>query len=550
MLGIHEAMARIADGILFDAAPLALLAVDPKNGSIVRANARAAAVLKTDPGELLGKPVFELFDPACKPALEALLSDADACGPGFPVAVASAGAPEHELFVTCSRASVDGEDVVVLGVVSAVEVASAGAASIHADRRAVLSALMEHVARVHGAVWVLFADVDRFRRVVDEVGHIGAERVLAAVFQRVAQTLRGSDLLVRFGADELVAVLGGCGSEREAQEMARAVAESSHEPHAVEGRSVHATLSVGVARARAGEPIEETLRRAEIAARAAKAGGPGRWRAYDPALAKGADEARRLSTALQKALEQAEFTLHYQPVIDIRRRAVVGAEALIRWDRPGRGLVMPGEFIGVAEDTGLISDIGAWVIHEACRQMREWSADGLDGVWVSMNVSARQLRTGEVVEHLSAALADTGVEPARCVLEVTETAILEDPDVAFEVLEAVRGRGARVALDDFGTGYSSLSRMRDMPFNELKIDRSFLQAIDVHARDAALVAAMVALAHSFESCAIAEGVETHDQLSYLKALKCDMAQGYVFSRPVPPSAFASLAAGGAGWFGG
>jgi EAL domain-containing protein (putative c-di-GMP-specific phosphodiesterase class I) len=179
--------------------------------------------------------------------------------------------------------------------------------------------------------------------------------------------------------------------------------------------------------------------------------------------------------------------------------------------------------------------------------MREWAHEGLDDVWVSVNVSARQLRSGEVVEHVREAIADTGVRPDGCVLEVTETAIVEDPETAAEVLRTLREMGARVALDDFGTGYSSLSRMRDMPFSELKIDRSFLKQIDTHAQDAALVAAMVALAHSFDSLAIAEGVETPEQLGYLKALKCDMAQGFVFSRAVPPNAFKEFAAAGPSW---
>lgn len=457
---------------------------------------------------------------------------------------------DGDLFLACSRTSIAGREAVVLGIVSPVDIASAGASSIQADRRAVLAALAEHASRADGPVWLMFADVDRFRRVVEEVGLVEADRVLGSVFRRLAGVLRGSDLLVRFGADEFVALLTGRARESEAHETAGEAAESSHEPHEVAGKRVLATLGVGISSVEAGEPMEAAVRRAEIAARAAKADGPARWRAYDPALARERDEAARLARALREALQREEFTLHYQPVVDIRRRAIVGAEALIRWNHPSRRLVMPGDFIGAAEASGLITEIGAWVIHEASRQMREWDSSGLDHLWLSVNVSARQLRSGAVAEHVDAALADTGVDPGRLVLEVTETAILEDPDVAFEVLEAVRARGVRVALDDFGTGYSSLSRMREMPFNELKIDRSFLQSVDVRARDAALVAAMVALAHSFESSAIAEGVETHDQLSYLQALKCDMAQGYVFSRPVASHAFAALVGGGAGWIGG
>lgn len=541
-------MAYRADTVLFDAAPLGLLAVEPATGAVVRANPRAATLLRADLSSLPGASVFDLFGSASRETVEALLSDS--CSPDFPVVVTSAGGSERELLLTCSRVVTQDGEIAVLGIVSTVDVASAGASSVHADRRAVLAALAEHAERAGSPTWLLFADVDRFRRVVDDVGHAEAERVLASVFQRAVRALRGSDLIVRFGADEFVALLAGRREEREVREAARRVVDSSREAFEAAGRRVQATLTVGIAQVEDGAPIEEAVKRAEAAARAAKSGGPGRWRVYDPDLARELGQAEQLVRALREALERGEFVLHYQPVIDISRQAIVGAEALIRWDHPQRGLVMPGEFIGAAEESGLISDIGAWVIHEACRQMREWRSSGLEPLWVSVNVSARQLRTGEVVGHLGAALADTGVEPERCVLEVTETALLEDPELAYEVLEAVRAKGARVALDDFGTGYSSLSRMRDMPFNELKIDRSFLQAVDVHARDAALVAAMVALAHSFQSSAIAEGVETHDQLSYLKALKCDMAQGYVFSRPLAPEAFERLAVSGAGWIGG
>ncbi|MDI6711659.1 MAG: EAL domain-containing protein [Anaerosomatales bacterium] len=541
-------MAHHADTVLFDAAPLGLLAVEPATGAIVRVNTRAASLLRADPASLAGASVFDLFDPASREAVAALLSDT--CSPDFPAAVTLADGRERELFLTCSRAVVEGRELAVIGIVSAADIASSGASSVHADRRAVLAALEEHVERAGRPAWLLFADIDRFRRVVDDVGHVEAERVLASVFQRIARALRGSDLIVRFGADEFLALLSDRTEEREAREAAQRVVDSSQEAFEAAGRHVQATLTVGIAQVENGVPIEEAVKRAEAAARAAKSGGPARWRVYDPDLAREIGRAEQLVGSLRAALERAEFVLHYQPVIDISRQAIVGAEALIRWDHPQRGLVMPGEFVAAAEESGLISDIGAWVIHEACRQMREWSSSGLESIWVSVNVSARQLRTGEVVGHLSAALADTGVEPERCVLEVTETALLEDPDVAYEVLEAVRAKGARVALDDFGTGYSSLSRMREMPFNELKIDRSFLQSVDVHARDAALVAAMVALAHSFQSTAIAEGVETQDQLSYLKALKCDMAQGYVFSRPLAPDAFVRLAVSGAGWIGG
>jgi diguanylate cyclase (GGDEF)-like protein len=463
------------------------------------------------------------------------------------VVAAPATAPSAQLLVSASSPAGAGS-VVVLSLIPVTDVTTGSLLSLRESRRSALAALKAAAAQRPARSWLMFVDVDRFRSVVAQVGHIEAESVLDRIGVRLREALGPDDVLVRFGADEFVAVLVATGGARDAEARAARVVHAASEPHTLGAYRVQTTVSVGLAALEDGlADIEAALKRAEAAAQAAKADGRARYRVFDPELAQQEDAAADIADGLRQALERGELVLHYQPVIDVRKRAVAGAEALVRWERPGHGFVMPGTFIPVAEQTGLISDIGAWVIHEACRQMREWADEGLDGLWVSVNVSARQLRSGEVIEHLRDATADTGLRPDRCVLEVTETAIVEDPETAAEVLRDLRRLGARVALDDFGTGYSSLSRMREMPFSELKIDRSFLRQIDTHAQDAALVAAMVALAHGFDSIAIAEGVETADQLSYLKALKCDMAQGFVFSRAVPPDAFRGFVAAGPSW---
>ncbi|MCL4078216.1 EAL domain-containing protein [Coriobacteriia bacterium Es71-Z0120] len=533
------------DTTVFDAAPCGLLAVDRATGAIVRANRRAASLLGVDEDALSAANLHELFAERDRDAAEAFLRADN--GPSAPVVVRSASGAAAEIVVSASHAVHAGRSVVVLALLPVADAAGGAPLSLHESRRSALSAL-EAASRVLERPWLMFVDVDRFRSVVAQVGHVEAEAVLDATSARLREALSPRDALVRFGADEFVALLDAPGGAREAEETAERVLRVTSEPCTIGQHRVRATVSIGLAALEgAPEHIEIALARAEAAAQAAKAAGRARYRVFDPMLAEQAEQAADISEGLRQALERGELVVHYQPVIDVHRRTVAGAEALLRWERPGHGLVMPTTFIPVAERTGLISDVGAWVIHEACRQMRQWAHEGLDDVWVSVNVSARQLRSGEVVEHVRDAIADTGVRPDRCVLEVTETAIVEDPDTAAEVLRILRGMGARVALDDFGTGYSSLSRMRDMPFSELKIDRSFLKQIDTHAQDAALVAAMVALAHSFDSLAIAEGVETAEQLGYLKALKCDMAQGFVFSRAVPPNAFKEFAAADPSW---
>lgn len=530
---------------VFDSAPCGLLAVDRATGTIVRANRRAVALLGVDEQEVSVADIRALFAEKDRDSIEALLHPGEELR--SPIVATPIDGAGGEIAVSASSSHA-GLGIVVLALLPMADVAMCAPLSAYASRRSTLSALA-NAARDMRRPWLMFVDVDRFRSVVAQVGHAEAETVLDGIGARLTGMLTTGDVLTRFGADEFVMLLDATGGAQEAEAAAgRVVRVVMSEPYTVGRQRVHATVSVGLAAIEdASAGVEESLTRAETAARAAKAAGRARYRVFDPALAEQAEQIADISEGLRRALARDELVLHYQPVIDVRRRAVAGAEALLRWDRPGHGLVMPMTFIPIAEQTGLISDIGAWVIHEAGRQVRDWAGQGVDDVWVSVNVSARQLRSGEVVEHLRDAVADTGLHPDKYVLEVTESAIVEDPETAVEVLRTLREMGARIALDDFGTGYSSLGRMRDMPFTELKIDRSFLRYIDARAQDAALVAAMVALAHGFESLAIAEGVETPEQLRYLRVLKCDMVQGFAFSRAVPPDAFKQFVSAGPSW---
>ncbi|MBC7265497.1 MAG: bifunctional diguanylate cyclase/phosphodiesterase [Coriobacteriia bacterium] len=511
----------------------------------MRANRRATSLLAHDGQSLEGADAIGLFAEPQRDAVRGLLESSGE--PGGSAVARAAALPEREMLVSASAAGDPSEDVVVLSLVPVADLVKGREISGSASRRDALAILESAVSRAV-TPWLMFVDVDRFRSVISQLGHVEAESLLDAIAVRLRDAAGPHGTLVRFGGDEFVAVAACPDGAKTADAVAQRLVQAASEPYTVGAHRVHVTVSVGAAAVEDGPAdVSQALSRAEAAARAAKAAGRGRHRLFDPVMAQEEEVAADVAQGLQSAMERGELVLHYQPVIDVRDRAVAGAEALVRWERPGHGLVMPAAFIPIAEKTGLISDIGAWVIHEACKQVREWEQAGIGGLWVSVNVSARQLRSGEVVEHVREAMKGSRVRADRCVLEVTETALVEDPEIASEVLREVRALGVRVALDDFGTGYSSLSRMREMPFDKLKIDRSFLQGIDVHAQDAALVAAMVALAHSFDSNAIAEGVETVDQLSYLKALKCDMVQGFVFSRPVPPDAFKEFVSAGPSW---
>jgi diguanylate cyclase (GGDEF)-like protein len=414
-----------------------------------------------------------------------------------------------------------------------------------ANRSHLLVALDEALdaARAGGrGVAVLFLDVDRFKAVNDTWGHSVGDRLLTAVGERLLRPLRPGDVLARVGGDEFVVAAPGVGSPDAARSLAARLAAELVDELDLGVCRVRVSASVGVLHTDGldGTTAEDLLRDADIAMYRAKEDG-GAIATFDAGMR--ADVARRvdLETALDRVAERDELRLFHQPVVELGSGRLVGFEALLRWERPGVGLVPPLEFIPVAEDTGAIVDIGRWVLEEGCRQLAAWDDElGLDRrLTLAVNLSARQLRDPDLVDAVAGALMRAGVAPERLVLEITESVMLEDTGVD-DVLGALRDLGVRLAADDFGTGYSSLSYLKRYPIGQVKIDRSFVAGLGVDPDDEGIVAAILAMARALDLEVVAEGIETDVQRRRLQALGCDHAQGYLFAAPLPPAAARAL----------
>jgi diguanylate cyclase (GGDEF)-like protein len=382
---------------------------------------------------------------------------------------------------------------------------------------------------------VLLVDLDGFKQVNDTLGHDAGDQLLQEVAQRFNDVVRGSDTVARFGGDEFALLLEEI-VDHEAVGLAQRLLERLAAPVAVAGREVILGASVGIVLHTGSGQSEDLVRQADVAMYEAKDTGRGRYEIFCPEMTKGVGELLGIEQELRLALERGEFSLHYQPEIDLESAKIVGAEALLRWHSPTRGLVPPARFIPIAERTGLILPLGEFVVREACAQAAAWRRAGLVSetfvTWV--NVSAKQLSGLQKV--VQQALEVSGLPPSGLGLEVTETAVVE-PGVAGErartELKLLHEQGVRIAIDDFGTGFSSLGQLRHFPIDMIKVDYSFVQGATHDPKDAAITANLVNLAHALGLVAIAEGIESERQLSSLKSLGCDLGQGYFFARPMP-----------------
>jgi diguanylate cyclase (GGDEF)-like protein/PAS domain S-box-containing protein len=385
---------------------------------------------------------------------------------------------------------------------------------------------------------VLLADLDGFKQVNDTLGHDAGDQLLKAVARRFDEVVRPADTLARLGGDEFALLLDGA-SEAQAIAVAGRLTECLREPLRVDDRELQVQASVGVVVHPGGHgESDELTRQADIAMYAAKDQGRGRYEIFRPEMGREFGEMLGLERELREGLERGEFSLHYQPEIDLDSRRVVGVEALVRWTSPSRGLVSPGDFIPLAEATGLIMPLGEHVLREACTQTAEWRRLGkIPETFVTwVNLSGKQLSNGGVSEIVRGALDEAGLPPSFLGLEVTETAIVPEGQAgerARAELQELHEQGVRIAIDDFGTGFSSLGQLRRFPIDVIKVDRSFVQGIEHDARDAAITANLVTLAHALGLVAIAEGIESGGQLATVQELGCDLAQGFLFARPVP-----------------
>jgi diguanylate cyclase (GGDEF)-like protein/PAS domain S-box-containing protein len=391
---------------------------------------------------------------------------------------------------------------------------------------------LERRSRGDFRVAVILLDLDGFKRVNDSLGHAVGDELLEVVGRRISSTVRAGETVARLGGDEFAIVIESIADGDDPLMLAERLLAALRRPVEIGGREAVVGVSIGIAVATADDDAESVLRNADTAMYAAKASGKGCVRSFDPSMHREAMDWLELEGDLRLALERKEFFLVFHPLVRIATGEVKGFEALIRWQHPVRGLVPPDGFIPIAEETGLIVDIGRWVLEEACRQATSWSAVDGAAPTVSVNLAARQLDEPALNDHVRAALTHSGLDPTRLVLEITESDVMREPEVARQKLETLKALGPRLAIDDFGTGYSSLSYLQYFPVDELKIDRSFIKRIDVGDRDAALVRTIISLARSLAVEVVAEGVEQPEQEQYLRDLNCDLGQGYLYSRPL------------------
>jgi diguanylate cyclase (GGDEF)-like protein/PAS domain S-box-containing protein len=389
---------------------------------------------------------------------------------------------------------------------------------------------------------VLFLDLDGFKTVNDSLGHAAGDELLRAVADRLAVHLRPTDTIARLGGDEFAILLEDTGTEAAtpiAERLGRGLAAAFN----VRGREIVARASIGIATGAPGQrAADELLRDADLAMYMAKREGKGGHAVFEAAMHTAVLERLELEADLSRALAAGEIVVYYQPIVRLADASLTGMEALVRWNRPGHGLVPPAGFIPAAEETGLISEIGRWVLEEACRQVAAWQVDHPDSppLQLSVNLSARQLQDPGLVGEVEEALRRSGLDPGRLVLEITESMIMKEPDTAAERLRSLKQLGIRLAIDDFGTGYSSLNYLRRFPVDILKIDKAFVGAIAGGPEDAALAHAIIRLADTLELDTVAEGIETEEQLAELLRLGCELGQGYLFARPLPADAMAVL----------
>jgi diguanylate cyclase (GGDEF)-like protein/PAS domain S-box-containing protein len=409
------------------------------------------------------------------------------------------------------------------------------------NRRMLHDRIQQELSSAKTQFAILLIDLDRFKAVNDALGHAGGDRILQLVTSRLLGIVSSTDLVARMSGDEFVVVQANITSQNKAEDLARRIIDSMSAPFLLEESEIRIGCTIGITLApRDSQNAEKLLRYADLAMYQAKGEGRNTLRVYSPEMDQVSWNNISLETDLRKAIAQEEFELHYQPKIDLETGSIAGAEALLRWNRPEFGLTFPNVFIDIAEETGLISEIGAWVLKKACTQAAAWLKLGHRPFQVSVNLSPVQFQRQDIVQLVEDILQSTGLDPEHLELELTEGSLLKDVERTKQILQSLKELGVRVAIDDFGVGFSSLSYLKNFAVDTLKIDRSFVSSLVAGSRDEAIVRAIISLARSLELNVVAEGVESNAQLMCLLDYACDEAQGYLFSRPVPSGTFTAL----------
>jgi diguanylate cyclase (GGDEF)-like protein/PAS domain S-box-containing protein len=395
--------------------------------------------------------------------------------------------------------------------------------------------------RQNRPIAVLFLDLDRFKYINDSLGHVTGDKLLQSVSRRLLTSVRASDTVSRQGGDEFVILLSEITHPEHAATSAKKILLSLTAPHSIGGQDLNIDGSIGISvYPEDGDDAETLIKNADTAMYHAKESGRNNFQFFKAEMNLKAVERQSLEGSLRRALEREEFLLHYQPKVNLDTGQITGVEALIRWQQPERGLVPPSQFVPIAEDCGLIIQIGRWVLHEACRQARAWQDAGLPLLPLAINVSAVEFRDHGFVEGVRAILAETGLEARYLELELTERVLMEHAESTAFVLRQLKTMGVHLVVDDFGTGYSSLSYLQQFPIDVLKIDQSFVHRITADPDDSPIVSAIIDMGKNLKQRVIAEGIETQEQLAFLQAQHCAEGQGYLFSRPLAAAQFAHL----------
>ena len=385
---------------------------------------------------------------------------------------------------------------------------------------------------------LLLLNLDGFRKINDSLGHVIGDQLIKAMADRLKTVIRSNDTMARVGGDEFALIMTGSCQHKDAELIARKIVAAVQRPFQIDGHNLYISTSLGIAIYPDHGDIPATLLgHAEMAMRSAKALGKSHWKIYSPQIDGDAKGELSLESDMHDGIRNGEFLLHYQPIFCVKTGMLKGAEALMRWDRPGQGLISPARFIPLAESSGLIEILGAWALRMACRQAKLWQEAGIPDFYVSVNASPRQFMQEGFPDLIDKALSESGLAPSSLMLEITEGVLMNDPERSGALLTKLRASGVKIAIDDFGTGYSSLAYLKKFPLSVLKIDKSFIDDVVKCAEDMAIVSAVLSLAGGLDLVVVAEGVEHAEQLEFLKSKGCNLVQGYLTGRPMNVDAF-------------
>ena len=545
----------IADN-LFQTIIDSVILTDPQ-GMILSINQETQNLLGYDPKELVGEPLERIFFSDNQSKIENISELLNTCPVrGAEASIISKNGVKIPIILSISECR-DNYDTRIGFVLASKDVTEYKLAeekiqylATHDSltglpNRMMFTQLLNHSiqsARHHGRqLAVIYVDLDRFKIINDSKGHDAGDQLLREIAMRYKKTLRAEDVVSRQGGDEFVILIEDVQKISDLNFVANKILASTYEPVVLMGDECRVTASIGISLyPQDGEDEEILMKHADMAMYFAKEEGKNDFQFYSDDIQSQSTSRLAIETNLRLALERNEFSLHYQAKVNFKTGVITGVEALLRWQNPQLGSVTPTQFIPVAEETGMILSIGKWVLKTACAQNVAWQKLGLPAVCVAVNLSLRQLSDNNLIDDLKAALHDSGMAPHLLELEITESMIMSNPSKMMDVLVRIKNMGVRLAIDDFGTGYSSLAQLKHFPIDTLKIDRSFIRNVPGNAEDKAITHAIIAMGETLGLTVVAEGVETIEQLNYLKGQSCDEMQGFYFSRPVVPEQFADL----------